>query len=86
MKKLSKKQLEQIVEFIAHQQRHLGGAMVIQLNHFGAKKNTVHTEIINTKVAEGKYLVSTTVEPLTQLLKNDIMKQAKSNEKVLENS
>jgi 2,4-dienoyl-CoA reductase-like NADH-dependent reductase (Old Yellow Enzyme family) len=72
-------QIKELTSFIAKQQQYLGGAMVLQMKHFGAGENTVHTEIQNPKVAEGKYLVTTTVRPLTEDMKQQIINE-KPNE------
>ena len=74
-KKYTEKELENLTQFIAQQQKLLGGAMVMQMVHFEAHDSVVHTEIINPEVSHKKYLVSTTVQPLTEELKAKILKK-----------
>lgn len=74
-KKYTQKELENLTQFISQQQKLLGGAMVMQMVHFEAHDSVVHTEIINKDISHRKYLVSTTVQPLTEELKAKIMKQ-----------
>lgn len=74
---MTEKQLEELMQFVKQQQQYLGGAIVIQMKHFGAKESVVHTEIINKKIAETKYLVTTIVRPLTKELRDEIIKKTK---------
>lgn len=74
-KQYSDEELKQLTQFISQQQKLLGGAMAMQMLHFGAEENTVHTEVINKDISGRKYLVSTVVRPLTEELKQQIMKK-----------
>lgn len=76
-KKYTAEELEQLTQFVAQQQKLLGGALVMQLAHFGAYENEVHTEIINKDISNRKYLVSTRVRPLTEELKAEILSKTK---------
>lgn len=71
-KPLTEEERLELTSLILREQQIVGGAIVIYMKEFDAPSSTFHTEIENEHVAQGKFLVTTTVQPLTEELKAKI--------------
>ena len=76
--KLTKEEHLQIAEFVRDAQSKMAGVLVTQARDMGAEENTVHTEVIlqdaETK-EDRKWLITSTVRPLTDEVKREITKK-----------
>jgi len=76
--KLTEKENEDISNFLRDAQNKMAGVLIMQARAYGMKENTIHTEVY-AKDEEGegksKYLITSTVRPLTKKLQDEISKK-----------